>query len=256
MVAAVKLVSIRRGYDPRDFALMAFGGGGGLHAAAIAAELKIGRVVIPPHPGTFSALGMLIAEPRHDMVRTRVLDFGPESKADVETLFAEMEAEGREVMRASGFAADDVTLDRRVDLRYVGQEHTVGVPYHDGGSPSLREAFEQAHESKYTFRLDSGLEYVNFHLSVRALRPSFDLRGPTGDSDDPDAAVKGTRPVWFEAGPASATVLERGAMPPDRRWDGPAIVEEPSATTVVPPGVTVHADGHGNLHLALGGGAQ
>ena len=251
MMNAIRLVSVRRGYDPRDFALVAMGGGGPMHAAALARELRIGKVIIPISPGTFSAWGMLVSEPTQDFIRTRVVRSADESLPAVTEMYREIEAEAHRFMDAAGYPVDQLTYARYADMRYVGQEHTVRIPL----GPELDRAdietrFHLAHERAYTFRLETAVEFVNFQVTAIITQPAPDL---SKYAPKPGATLspKQRRRVAFEDGWYDTQVFERDAMPAEEPVIGPAIIEEPSATTVVHPGQRAHLDRLGNLILEL-----
>ncbi len=251
MVNAIKLVSVRRGYDPRDFTLVAMGGGGPMHAAALARELRIGRVLIPISPGTFSAWGMLVSEPRQDFIRTRIVTSSDDNIEEIDAIFAEIEAESRDFMDAAGYPMDRLTLVRYVDMRYAGQEHTVRVPIGTEIDRADVEArFHDAHERAYTFRLDTGIEFVNFHITAVVAQDAPDLQKY---APQPGASLrpKQVRRVAFDDGTYDTNVYERADMPAEEEVTGPAIIEEPSATTVIHPGQRAHIDPLGNLILEL-----
>lgn len=253
-IDALKLISVRRGYDPRDFTLVASGGGGPVHAAALMEELGVRRVVIPPYPGTFSAWGMLLTEPRVDRVRTRVLRLDAATAEDLERIFAESEAEAVAALTAQGFAAEEIPAPRRgLDMRYHGQEHTVEVPVANGASldhVSLTESFHDRHRRQYTFALeDTPVEIVNFRVTATAA-----IARPVLGSIDGAAAgdaLKGTRHVYFGEERHATRVYDRSRLAAGFRVDGPAIIEEPSTTTVVHPGQRVTVDGAGNLMISI-----
>jgi N-methylhydantoinase A len=241
---------VRRGYDPRDFTLVAFGGGGPTHVAALIEELGVRRVVIPPFPGTFSAWGMLLTEPRVDRVQTRVLPLASTAPDELELLFAAAEAEAIAALSAQGFAAESIPPPRRgLDMRYHGQEHTVEVSVagcdtldHD----ALTAAFHERHRRRYTFALaDTAVEIVNIRVTATA-RISRPMLGAalTDGSRDP---LKGSRLVYFGDEPLSTNVYDRALLPAGYAADGPAIVEEPSTTTIVHPGQCFSVDEAGNL---------
>jgi N-methylhydantoinase A len=261
-IDALKLISVRRGYDPRDFTLVAFGGGGPTHAGALLAELGVRRIVIPPFPGTFSAWGMLLTEPRVDRIRTRVLPLETTSSGEIERLFAESEAEARDALDAQGFAADGLPPPRRgLDMRYRGQEHTVAVPIERDllDLEALTALFHERHRQRYTFALeDTSVEIVNFRVTATApiSRPAL---GRTGHEETGDPR-KGVRPVRFaDAGHGSGfavqetPIFDRARLPRGFAVDGPAIVEEPSTTTVVHPGQRLRMDDAENLIIAVAG---
>ncbi len=252
-IDALKLISVRRGYDPRDFTLVAFGGGGPMHAAPLASELGVKRVVIPPFPGTFSAWGMLMTEPRIDLTRTRVTRLDATTITEITEVFRELEAEAAAQLAAQGFERGDRIRHRRsADMRYYGQEHTVRVPIgnQEMALEALAASFHELHRRSYTFALaDTPVEIVNFRTitTVELPRPALGRVMPSGNGAGHDAVI-GTRNVDFGDGERISTViLARDALRPGFTVVGPAIVEEPSATTVVPPRQRLAVDHFGNL---------
>jgi N-methylhydantoinase A len=171
MVNALKLVSVRRGYDPRDFVLVAFGGGGAMHAGALIRELRVKKAIIPANPAVFSAWGMLAADLRQDFVRTSVCPEDQVDPFDLTSLFAKMEAEAMVLMREQSIPQERIAFRRFVDARYAGQEHTVKVPVAGGTIEErdigeIKESFRRLHEQAYGFHLDSPIELVNYHLTA------------------------------------------------------------------------------------------
>jgi len=263
-IDALKLISVRRGYDPRDFTLVAFGGGGPVHAAALAEELGVKRVVIPPFPGTFSAWGMLMTQPRVDLIRTRVLRLDRTSPGELAAVFAESEGAAAQQLADQGFDPAAILPGRRsLDLRYHGQEHTVEVPVPRGDQAlargELETTFHDRHRRRYTFVLvDTPVEIANFRTTTFAqtARPPG---GRTKSGDDAAQATrKGARIVDFGAGlsPGSASrvetpVYERSRLPVGFRATGPLVIEEPSATTLVRPGQQLEVDDSGNVIIGL-----
>jgi N-methylhydantoinase A len=259
MVNAIKLVSVRRGHDPRDFDLVAMGGGGSMHAGALAPELRIPRVVVPRAPAVFSAWGMLMTDLRADWVRTNVADVGTVPDGELEATFAGLEDSARAYFQDEGLDGSGLVLSRSADMRYRGQEHTVTVPFPaavaGGDRGQLLEAFHSAHEQLYTFRLDSGVEIVNFRLTGLGVLQKPTLRRL--DDTDPDAskALKGRRRVHFDAeGAHEASVYQREQLGAGARVSGPAIVEESGSTTVVAPSQELVVDEFGNLIITPAGG--
>jgi N-methylhydantoinase A len=252
MINALKLVSVRRGYDPRDFTMIAFGGGGAMHAAALANELHVGTVIIPPAPAHFSAWGMLMTDPMQDFIQTALTPAHPESQERIAATFTGMEAEARQFFAAAGYDNGLVTTERYGDMRYHGQEHTVQVPF--PGDPvdinAVNEAFHALHERAYTFRLASATEIVNFHLVARVSTPKPSLMSSTpAGSGHP----KGQRLVDFdESGRLETTIYERADLIPEELVAGPVVIEEPASTTVVYPGQRVTLDSIGNLRIETG----
>ena len=256
MVNALKLVSINRGYDPRDFTMIAFGGGGAMHASALAAELNIPKVVIPAHSAVFSAWGMLMSDLRRDYVRTRpaLLD---ESRADeLVGIISEMEQAARTAYLEEGISADAIYFERLADMRYEGQEHTISVHLPAGKFSAVEIGeligrFKDSYEREYTYRLDNEVEIVGYNLIAYAAvdRPELAKLPDGGVIAD---AVKGMRPVDFDVqGIRAAKIYDREKLPAQAEFSGPAIVEEAGSTTVLFPGQSARVDEYGNLHITI-----
>ena len=244
MAHALRLVTVRRGHDPRDFTFVAYGGAGPLHAALLARELGVARTVIPPAPGHFSAFGMLLGDFRADAVRTFV---GPLEPGGLAGLFDALEREASGELEEE---AGDRRVQRFAELRYVGQEHTLEVPLEDGAIDDgllgkLRDAFDRASEDTYAFSLPTPVEIVEARVSVSAPRepvewttaaaaPAPELRPRDVDLDQ-------------HGGVQGAAVLERGSLAEGDRISGPCIVEEPAATVLVLPGQSIRVDALGDL---------
>jgi len=252
-VEALKLVSVRRGYDPRDFTLIAYGGGGPNHAGHLASELGVKQLLIPNFPGTFSAWGMLTSKPRLDRSRTLVGSLSDNPATNRTQVFTVMEAESETALAAQGFAVDGITHQRAIDCRYLGQEHTVRVP--TGVDSESEEAFaarfHQLHEQLYTFSLDqTSIELVNFRLTSEAetnLATHTLLSQPVSDH----VAPRENRTVSFAIGePALAPIYRRDSLTSGFHGVGPAIIEESSSTTVVLSGQQFAIDQFGNILIA------
>ena len=256
MVNALKLVSVHRGYDPRDFTLVAFGGGGAMHATALAAELRIARVLIPANPAVFSAWGMLMTDLRYDLIWTSILRTAAAAHNGLDPMWDTLERQARDYYTQQGVAKSRLVFQRFADMRYAGQEHTVKVPVPAGAmTPSaigeVERRFHALHEQHYTFRLPSPVEFVNFHLTAFGTvdKPRLPRLRGKGTARD---ALKGRREVDFDVrGRLMATVYERGRLRPGAQVKGPAIIEEPAATTVVFPGQHASVDAYGNLIIAM-----
>jgi N-methylhydantoinase A len=254
MTSAIREISIQRGHDPRDFTLIAYGGAGPMHAAALAEEIGIPSVLIPLHPGNFSALGLLASDVKHDDVRTRVGLLG-DRLGVVGELFAEMEGAVRRQLELEGFAVDRQRLLRSLDLRYRGQafELNVAVGEAEGKLPTLAEieaAFHRQHLSAYGHaNRDAAVELVNARLTAYGVvaKPA-PARRHSGTSSL-DAALVERRRVWFDGAAHDCLVWERERLPEQAALRGPALVEEFGATTVIPPGWRGEVDAHGHLRL-------
>jgi N-methylhydantoinase A len=261
MVNALKLISVHRGYDPRDFTLVAFGGGGPMHATALARDLRIGRVLIPPQPGVFSAWGMLMTDLRFDLIITQIQRADQTDPGELHELWGGMESQASDHFVREKVERRKIAHQRYIDMRYAGQEHTVKVQF-GGGEVTRQTVFEaidrfhDLHEQTYTFRLESPVEFVNFHLT--SLGTVHKPRLPELEiNEDAAAALKGRRHVDFdELGRLQAALYERNRLGAQARLEGPAIVEEPSCTTVVFPGDVMTVDAHGNLLIDVGEGER
>ena len=247
MLNALKLVTIQRGHDPRDLTLVASGGGGPMHAAQLARELGVRRVVIPPYPGVFSAWGMLVSAPRRDLKRTRLQAAGAEAITMGRGMFADMRHEAAEYF---GVGPEDLRYVHAVEMRYRGQEHTVSVTCHpdEWNEHALLAAFHEAHEQSYTFRLEStAAEVVSFHLRAELITPRPTLVAPDA-APEAHAISERTRSVDYgAAGRQASSLYQRKSLAPGFRALGPALIEEPSSTTVVLPGQSVTMDSRGLL---------
>lgn len=257
MVNALKLVSLNRGHDPRDFTLVAFGGGGAMHAVALAGELGVRKVVIPTGASVFSAWGMMMSDLRRDYFVTRLVDLKPGAAAGIEALFAETEEQARRQFAAEGVDPADVKFLRYGKFRYQNQEHTTEVLIEgavgDGRLAEIAAAFHETYEREYTYRLDAPVEMVGIHLvaSAEVGKLTVSERKPTGTPAD--AALKGERDVDYALeGVHRARIYDGTKLEPGMEFSGPAVVEDPGTTVVVHPGNRVRIDGYGNIHIALG----
>jgi len=253
MRAALERVSIERGHDPRDFTLVAYGGAGGLHGATLARELRMKKVIVPRAPGQFSAWGMLMTNLRHDFIRTHVMPCEDERLSEISHIFAQLQGEAERQFQQEGFPLQKVWIERFLDLRYKGQEHTVRTPVSedsltDGNLGFVIEKFHELHEQAYSFRLDDPVEIVNFHLVGWGEVEKPELKPLEREGRDMDRAFKGERQVYFEElGMVPSKIYERDLIPPGEPILGPAIIEEPACTTVVCPDQQVVVDERGYL---------
>jgi N-methylhydantoinase A len=256
-VDALKLVSVRRGHDPRDFALVAFGGGGPLHAARLGAELGVRRVIIPQMPATFSAWGMLNAPPRVDLVTTRVGRLDRVSQAEREKRFADLESRARDLLVSQGFdPAQFQNPIRSLDLRYQGQEHTVRTTlYPDSARQSdedLENLFNREHRRMYTFSLeDTPIELVNYRVTVTAKLMSSGQVHRGGGGIRPSDNIARTVPVRrMTDGKPGMTIFRRDEIEMGFTACGPALIQESATSTVVPEGHQFEIDESGNIVIS------
>jgi len=250
MVGAIKEISIAKGHDPRDFVLVAYGGAGPMHAAFVAEELEMSRVVVPPAPGNFSAFGSLISDLRRDYVRTRLADTRRATLADIETVFAELEREASADLAAEGIPRERISLTRTLGMRYVGQswELIVRVPPGADSMAVLERAFHEAHERRYGHASDGAAEIVSFRLAAIGAVPKpppsrWSVAGTLAEARRTERAVR------FGGESTMIAVYERPRLPGGVPLAGPAVVEEMGATTVIPPGWTGTVGPWGNLVL-------
>ncbi|HEX2510112.1 MAG TPA: hydantoinase/oxoprolinase family protein, partial [Microvirga sp.] len=241
MAAAARVHLVEKGTDPRKYAMVGFGGAGPAHAADVARVLGVREVIVPPASGAASALGFLAAPLSFELVRSHPVEFASTFDEDaVNTVLAELEAEGRKHLREAGIADRDVVVERTADMRLVGQMHDISVPLPSGpidaGSfEQIRASFTKVYSARYTSVYEGArLEAINFRVRCAGPTPELSLKGATGGGGK--GKVKGTRRVWFEHRFAQATVYDRYALETGDRIKGPAIVEERESTTIVPPG--------------------
>jgi N-methylhydantoinase A len=254
MTSAIREISIQRGYDPRDFTLVAFGGAGPMHALAMAEEIGIPRVLVPRHPGNFSALGVLASDIKHDDVRTRVGALR-EHAPRLPALFEEMEGVARRQLALEGFPPAQQRLHRSLDLRYRGQAFELNVPIEprpDGALDlaAIEAAFHRQHAATYGHaNRDATLELVNARLVAYGAVPKPAPEPYRSASGSLDEALVERRRAWFDGVAHDCPVWERDRLPERAELAGPAIVEEFGATTVVLPGWRGVLDEHGNIRL-------
>jgi N-methylhydantoinase A len=253
MVTAIREVSVARGLDPREFVLVAYGGAGPMHATQVAAELNIPRVVIPPAPGNFSALGLLMSDVRHDLVQSRFVRLADLDLQGYRATFAALEEEGRERLHREGFGGGQLRFSRSVDMRYVGQwfELNVPVPAEPASMDEIDRLFRATHLERYRVDMERPTEFVHFRLAAHGLvtKPPWPQAPPGGLS----GAAR--RRVRFDGKWLEVPVYERATLAVGTEFRGPAIVVEFGATTVVSPGYSGSVHPTGALILARQGAA-
>lgn len=257
MMEALRLISVQRGLDPRDFVLVASGGAGPLHANAIAAELQASEVIIPLSPGVSSALGLLLADIQHDFVRTYISDLRQIDLSFLNEAFEKFEHEGQGVLTREGIPADKQSFARQADLRYTGQSFELKVPVPSGRlDPEhltmLDQAFHQLHERAYGHSAPGEpVQIVNIRLIARGMIPKPKMKQLPRVNDQGEAAVKGTRPVCFRPveGYLPTPVYDRYRLLSGARIEGPAVIEEFDSTLLIHPGYHGKVDDFGSLHI-------
>jgi len=257
MVNALKLVSLSRGFDTRDFTLLAFGGGGGMHAVALGQELQVKKVVIPAAASVFSAWGMMMSDLRRDFFVTRLADLAEGSGAIIEGVFADAEKQALDTFTSEGIDASSVSFTRYGKFRYQNQEHTTEVllsasTITDAALSTIADNFHDTYEREFTYRLDAPVELVGIHLVATAevgkltMQPEAVTEQPVSD------AIKGDRMVDFALeGKHKATVYNGDLLAPGMAFNGPAVIEDAGTTTVVHPHNQVEIDAYRNIHITL-----
>ena len=253
MERAIRRISVERGHDPRRFTLVAFGGAGPLHACELAAELRIPRVLIPPHPGVLSALGMVLADLVKDYSRTVMLPANEVDGGALERLFAPLRARARDELQAEGLAESDIDLLPALDVRYCGQSYELTIPLTDSGVGFV-EQFHEAHRRRFSYASEEEpLEVVNLRLTAVGRTPKPTFAPQPAEDVDPRQAQIGHKAVFFVAPELGglrsvpAALYARERLRPGNMVVGPAIVFQFDTTTVVPPGWVARVDGWGNL---------
>ena len=257
MINALRLVSVQRGKAPRDFVMMAFGGAGPVHAVDLAAEFPCAAVVIPPDPGTFSALGLLATDLRHDFTHS-VLTIASDLDRDAtEAILRGLEAEGEKALRRDGIPQSRVELRRSADLRYRGQSFELQVPipshpFDDHVLETVERAFHAEHQATHGFSVaGEPIELVNLRVTAIGTIDKPTPRALAAREPSVADTPAGTRPCnFFETGGVvEAALYERDVLPIGARFTGPAIIEESNSTTVISPGSTAEVDELGNIWI-------
>ena len=259
MERAIKVISVERGFDTRDFTLVSFGGAGGLHAAFMAENLGIKTVLIPPNGGLLSAYGMLFADTVKDYSQTVLLKFETSSEGLLETLnigFDELLTRAENEMRAEGFTPEQLKIDRALDMRYEGQSYELNIPYFTETETCQQETqrlvhkFHAAHEQRFGYaRTDAPVEIVNLRLTATQETDKPPIRPLPLAGTDPSEAFTFQNPVIFDGETLPTDFYRREALRLGNQIDGPAIVTEFSATTVIPPNFSAVVDAYQNLIL-------
>jgi len=259
MAGAVRMVSVARGYDPRDFALFAFGGAGPLHATALARELGLPRVLVPALPGITNALGCVVADMRQDFVNTVNRPVASLDEAEMRAILERQRAEGIALIEEEAVRPQSIRFSHSADMQFVGQTHiiTVPLPSAEISRITLQALFEQAYFARFRVELpEIRANLVNLNTSVTGVRPALDLSrlvDPAARAPTLLQARSEIRPVWFDGVFIDTPVYARARLPLDAEIAGPAILEQMDATTVLEPGDRARVDGDGNLIIEVEG---
>ena len=255
MTNALKLISVNKGHDPRDFTLVAFGGGGGMHATSLAMELNIPKVIIPINSSVFSAWGMLMSDLRRDFILTKLNKMDLESLKSINETFSNIESKAITNFKKEKLQKNQIQFQRFASLRYLGQDHSVEVPLPNGkyGKNELNKilsTFHNQYEKEFTYRLDNPVELIQFHLVAIAKieKPKLEKRLKTGKKTKD--AIKSRRKVDFDQlGDRVSDIYDFDLLEPKMTFTGPAIVEDASTTVVIFPGQKCTVDDYANLHI-------
>jgi N-methylhydantoinase A len=243
---ALRVVSVERGHDPRGFALVSFGGAGGLHACALAQSLRIPRVIVPRRPGALSALGALASDVITDTSRTVMLAATPENAPRLARTFAELERRARAALKREGFADARQRHERSVAARYRGQSFELEIKWRPDAS--LTAAFHRAHLARYGYaQADNTVEIVSARMRSAGLVEKLKGERLTRRADKASSAPARYAQVYFTNRPARVAVYARADLAPGARLRAPCIVTEYSSTTLVPADTQARVDQHGNL---------
>jgi N-methylhydantoinase A len=248
MADAIRTITIRRGIDPRDFSLVAFGGAGPAQAVALAEELQIKEVIVPVHPGAFSAWGMLQTDVRHDFKETLYGFWDLTKPATLNAAFEALSDKGRAYLVSEGIKPNAISFERAIDFRYHGQEYVMTIPLPSGpiNMAKIRKSFDAAYERQYGHSSPEGrVEMANIRLAALGRLPRPKNAPPAKQA----AKSARRRDVYFDGKPLKTTILDRNGMNASKAVFGPAIIEEGTATTLLPPGwqAKLIADGHMSL---------
>jgi N-methylhydantoinase A len=259
MIDAITLLTVERGKDPRDYSLVAYGGAGPLHAARLAEELEIRRVIVPPSPGTHSAWGLLTTDILHSYVQTYVTPTTTANFDKIEEVFKGLTEKGMLTLRAEGIDEKDMKFIRSVDMRYVGQWYEITTPLPEGRIgkdtlPNLLQRFHDLHDRWYAWKSeDSPTEIANLRVDAVGILPKLELRPAAKKMHSLREAVKESRKVYLNEYKdfAECTIYDRDILPVGCEFQGPAIIEEKTSTTVVPVDKKVHVDNYDNIVIEI-----
>jgi len=249
MSRAIRSVSTEKGHDAREFVLLPYGGAGPLHAVAVAAECGIRRVLVPVEPGTMCARGILLSDLSLDLVRSEIIDADEQTWPGIVQRFKAMQQDGSTWLDSEHIVAERRRFARVIDARYKGQNHEVQVPFFDAALADFLSAFAEAHRREYGYDIpDRAIEVVNCRLKAIGL---IDRAKPAFAAPANVARPKAERPVRFDHGWTATPVFERANLAVGTQLEGPAVIDEMSATTLVPPDWNLSVDRLGNLLLEL-----
>ena len=256
MEKAIRVISVERGIDPRDFALFSFGGAGGMHAVEMAAHLGMPLVIVPRNSGVLSAFGLLVSDPVKDYTRSLMRTDDQIGVSRLEAEFLALEKKSRADLAREGLTVSEVVLERSLDCRYLGQSYEIEVPFRKARTleGACLESFHRRHKRLYSYRHDRRpVEIVNLRVKAVAITPKIPLRrGSRAASLDPRAIVRRQK-ILTGRGARDGAVFDRSKLGPGNALAGPALVIGPESTTFVPPGYGTVVDGYHNLIIRKAG---
>ena len=259
MAGATRMVSVSLGEDPRDFSLFAFGGAGPMHATALARELGIPEVIVPARPGITNALGCVVADMKHDFVRTVN---SPLNNVDMDEIIGILKAqskEGTELIQKEPVSVEEIKVVHSFDMQFVGQTHILSVflPTYDLSHEVVQSAFDEAYYGRFRVRLpEIRAQIVNVKTTVMGRRTGICLDGlidASGRVESLEMAQNGARPVWFNGDWQNTKIFNREALPLSAKIKGPAILEQMDTMVLIEPGDEAISDKNGNILISLGG---
>ena len=259
MINALKLVSVNKGYDPRDFSLVAFGGGGGMHATSLAKELNIPKVIIPVNSSVFSAWGMLMSDLRRDYILTKLTTMNDQAIDILNKTFSEMEKQAEESYKKENISKELISFKRFGSFRYLGQDHSVEIPitnskFDEDSIKKIIDDFHTQYEKEFTYKLENQVDMIQFHLVAFAKIEKPELQERKITNIKVEDTIKETREVDFdEMGVHKSNIYNFDLLEPGMEFTGPAIVEDPSTTVVIFPKQKCKVDKFANLHISIGG---
>jgi len=256
MEKAIRVISIERGFDPREFALFSFGGAGGMHASDMAGDLRMRGVIVPNNAGVLSAFGLLLADSIKDYTRSILKPVKDLRPGELGALFGPLERLGLKDMAEDGFRPEAVVLERSLDMRYLGQSYEINIPLKNAktAAAALQAAFHKAHQKLYSYRHPLGqVEVVNIRLQARGVskkvRPA---KAPLRPGQEPRQALRKRQPLFYGGRKYEGAVYDRARLYPGARLHGPALVVDFGSTTFLPPGHELRVDAYLNLILGKG----
>jgi len=255
MASAIRVVTVQRGIDPREFALIAFGGAGPAHIVKVAEQFQIPTVIVPSTPGLTSAVGLLVSDMTNDYVRTKLMETDTADVADVNAIFRDLESQGmKNMVEEEGIPRDKVTLQRQLDVRFRFQSHELSVPVRSGtlagkDVAAAGTAFQDLYHELYGIRQNTPTQLVNFRVRAVGIVPKVELPKVPFTGGDPHQALKGARQVYFKesGGFTTTNVYDRPRLRAGDVFSGPAVVEQTDSTVIVPPGYHASIDAYLNL---------